>query len=71
MTPVSKFQEVLESIEVLSISEQEALIYIVQRRLAKQRRKQIAANIGQAMEEHRTGEVVRGNVDEIMAKLKE
>ncbi|KAF3885919.1 MULTISPECIES: hypothetical protein [Nostocales] len=71
MTQASKFEQVLESVETLSIEEQEALIDLVQRRLAEQRRSEIAANIAQAQAEYQAGKVFRGTVEQIIAELRQ
>ncbi|WP_407884663.1 hypothetical protein [Scytonema sp. NUACC26] len=71
MTQASKFEQVLESVETLSIEEQEALIDLVQRRLAEQRRSEIAANIAQAQAEYQAGKVFRGTVEQVIAELRQ
>ncbi len=71
MIPVSKFQEVLASVDALSVDEQEILIDIIKKRLTESRRNEIAANITESMEEYKTGKVVRGTVDDILAELNE
>lgn len=69
MTQITSFNEILESVEKLSVEDQEALIDLVQRRLVERRRTEIATNIVKAQEEYQTGQVFRGNVDELMAEL--
>jgi len=71
MVPVSKFEQVLESIETLSVDEQEVLIDVLCHRLAEQRRDEIAANIAQAQEDYRTGKVFRGTVDQLLNELRQ
>ncbi len=71
MTQFSKFQQVLENVESLSLDEQEALIDLVCRRLKERRRDDIATNIAQAQIDYQTGNVFRGTVAEIMAELRE
>lgn len=65
------FNEVLEIVETLSAEDQEALIEVVRRRGAEQRRMEIAANIVVAHEEYKAGKGRRVTVDELMAELKE
>lgn len=65
----SLFEAVLESVEALSVEDQEALIDLIRRRLVEKRRAEIAANITKAQEEYQTGKVLRGNVDQLMAEL--
>jgi len=69
MTSVSRLDQVLESIEDLSVDEQETLIDLIRHRLAERRRSEIAANIAQAQVEYQTGKVFRGTVTQIMDEL--
>ncbi|MBG1242537.1 MULTISPECIES: hypothetical protein [unclassified Nostoc] len=70
MTSVSRLDQVLESIEDLSVDEQETLIDLISHRLAERRRSEIAANIAQAQVEYQTGKVFRGTVTQIMDELR-
>jgi hypothetical protein len=70
MTSVSRLDQVLESIENLSVDEQETLIDLISHRLAERRRSEIAANITQAQVEYQTGKVFRGTVTQIMDELR-
>ncbi|HYX18814.1 MULTISPECIES: hypothetical protein [unclassified Nostoc] len=70
MTSVSRLDQVLESIENLSVDEQEALIDLIRHRLAERRRSEIAANIAQAQVEYQAGKVFRGTVTQIMDELR-
>jgi hypothetical protein len=67
----SSFNAVLESIEALPTEEQEILLDLIQRRLIERRRTEIADNISQSTQEHQSGQVFRGTVDELMAELKD
>jgi len=69
MAIISRFDRVLESIETLSLDEQEALIDLVKRRLAEKRREEIAANIAQAQAEYQSERIFRGTVAEVMDEL--
>ena len=69
MTQITSFYEILESVEQLSVEDQEALIDLVRRRLVERRRAEIATNIVKAQEEYKTGQVFRGTVDELMTEL--
>ncbi|HAA30015.1 MAG TPA: hypothetical protein DCE56_22920 [Cyanobacteria bacterium UBA8553] len=69
MTQITSFNEILESVEKLSVEDQEALIDLVRRRLVERRRSEIATHIVKAQEEYQTGQVMRGTVDELMAEL--
>ncbi|MEH1785325.1 MAG: hypothetical protein V7L23_06950 [Nostoc sp.] len=70
MTSFSRLDQVLESIEDLSVDEQEALIDLIRHRLAERRRSAIAANISQAQVEYQTGKVFRGTVTQIIDELR-
>ncbi len=70
MTLLSSFDAVLESVEALSVEEQEALLDLVRRRLVERRRSEIAANIARAQEEYQSGKMSWGTVDELMAELR-
>ncbi|WP_375495187.1 hypothetical protein [uncultured Nostoc sp.] len=70
MTSFSRLDQVLESIEDLSVDEQEALIDLIRHRLAERRRSAIAANIAQAQVEYQTGKVFRGTVTQIIDELR-
>lgn len=71
MEQASKFEQVLESVESLSVDEQEALLALVHRRLAERRRSEIAANITQAQTDYQIGQVFRGTVEQIMDELRQ
>ena len=71
MTQISNFERVLDSVEALSVDEQEALIQLVQRRLTERRREEIAANIAQAKAEYQAGTVFRGTVDQVIDELRQ
>jgi hypothetical protein len=71
MTQLSRFEQVLESVEDLSPDEQEALINLIRHRLAERRRDLIAANISQAQVEYKAGKVFRGSLTQIMDELRE
>ncbi|MCC5667527.1 hypothetical protein LC653_27510 [Nostoc sp. CHAB 5784] len=70
MTSFSRLDQVLESVENLSVDEQEALIDLIRHRLAERRRSEISANITQAQVEYQTGKVFRGTVTQIMDELR-
>lgn len=69
MLQASKLDQVLESIEVLSIEEQEMLIDLINRRLVEKRRDEIAKNIAQAQKDYEEGNAFQGSVEDIIAEL--
>jgi DNA replication initiation complex subunit (GINS family) len=68
---VSSFQTALETIEGLTLEEQEMLFEIVYHRFIERRRAGLAGEITTAREAYRRGEVQRGSVEELMAELAE
>jgi len=64
-TTLSPFQDVLDLIERLPASDQEALIEIVAHRLREQRRAEIAANAQATLEAFREGRARYGSVDDL------
>lgn len=71
MQPASKFEQVLGSVELLSVDEQEALLDLVHRRLAERQRYEIAAKITQAQTDYQAGRLFRGTVEQIMDELRQ
>jgi len=65
------FQEVLDIIELLSESQRESLIDIVQHRLIEQRREKLVQNIKEARCEYARGEIRKGTVEDLMKELSE
>ena len=68
-TTASKFQRVIEAVEALPPTDQLLLIEIIRQRLIEQRREELAAEIAEAREAYRLGEVRRGTVAELMEDL--
>lgn len=69
MDRASHFEIVLESVETLPEEDQLVLIDLIRKRLAEQRRAEIAANIAETRQEYQAGRVQRGTVEELMAEL--
>ena len=63
------FGEVLEAIDQLSFDEQETLIDILHRRLAKQGRKQLVAEIEAAQQEFMEGKCQPTTADDLMKEI--
>ena len=70
MPQTMQFSQILEMIDYLSFDEQDDLINIVKHRQIEKRREQIAQNISQARQDYQKGNVFRGNIDDIIAELK-
>jgi hypothetical protein len=71
ITATSKFQELIDSIEELSIEDQELLLEIAHKRLIEQKRSKLEERIAEARESYRKGEVRRGTVADLMKVLDE
>ena len=69
MPQVSKLNQVLESIEVLPVEDQEMLLGLLNKRLIERRRDEIAQNIKQAQEDYDKGKLFRGSVNDVIAEL--
>lgn len=67
----SRFQEVIETVEALPPDDQELLIEILRQRLIQHRRAELAAEVQEARQAYRKGEVRRGTVADLMEELEE
>ena len=67
----STFQAALETVEKLTLGDQEMLVEIVRRRLIEQRRAELVKDIAATREAYRHGDVRRGTVGDLMAELVE
>jgi len=65
----STFQKAIETIENLSLSDQEALLELLQKRLIEQRRKILVHEIAEVRQEYAQGQVRFGSVTDFMAEL--
>ena len=65
----SHFQKLIETIEALPIDDQESLIEIIRQRLIQRRRAELVAEVVEARNAYRKGEVHRGTVADVMEDL--
>ena len=65
----SRFQQVIEVIETLSLDDQEILLDILGKRLHALRRAQLCQEIIETRQEYKEGKVTLGNVDDFLAAL--
>jgi U3 small nucleolar ribonucleoprotein component len=63
------FGEVLDTVEQLSLEDQEALTDIIRRRIIEQRRAELAKDIQEAQEEFKAGSARPVTPDELMAEI--
>jgi len=67
----SSFQNLIDMIESLPIDDQELLIEIVLCHLNQRRRTELEAEVAEAREAYKKGEVRRGTVDDLMKDLED
>ena len=65
----SDLQRVIEDVERLPIDDQMLLVDIIRRRLIEYRRSQLVAEVAEAREAYRAGEVRRGSVDDLLRDM--
>lgn len=63
------FDEVLESVENLEISQKEMLIDIVQKRMSLQRRNEIITDVRNSRKDYVSGNVNRGSSKDLMREI--
>jgi hypothetical protein len=69
MTPAMQFSEILEALDRLTLDEQEALVGIVQRRLAEQGRRRVVADVQESRREFAVGACRPATTDELMGEI--
>ncbi|TYQ26729.1 hypothetical protein PseudUWO311_11530 [Pseudanabaena sp. UWO311] len=63
------FQQIIDSIEGLSIEDQDYLFELIRKRRIESRRQEILANSEEVMRSFKNGTAKRGSVDELIADL--
>ncbi|MBW4683140.1 MAG: hypothetical protein KME19_24100 [Microcoleus vaginatus WJT46-NPBG5] len=63
------FQEIIDSVEQLSLEEQENLFELIKKRRIEKRRFEIAANAKATLESLKEGTAKKGSVDDLIADL--
>lgn len=63
------FQEIIDSIEKLSIEDQDYLLELFQKRRIENRRLEIATKAQETLEAVKAGKAKRGTVDDLIADL--
>lgn len=71
ITETSKFQKLIDSIEELSLDEQELLIEIVRHHLDMKRRSELIAEVSEARRAYKKGEFKQGTVTDLMKDMEE
>ena len=67
----SAFQSAIDAVRALSFEDQEALLALLQKRLAEQRRDALSQNVAEVRDEFVQGNVTFGSVDDFMAGLED
>jgi selenocysteine lyase/cysteine desulfurase len=65
----SQFQQALDTVEALSPDDQQALVELVQHRLAENRRHEIARHASDTLEAVRSGKACKGSLDDLKRDL--
>ncbi len=65
----SHFQQALDTVEALSPDDQQALVELVQHRLAERRRHEIAHHASDTLEAVRAGKACKGSLDDLKRDL--
>jgi hypothetical protein len=63
------FQEIIDSIESLSLEDQDYLFELIRKRRIENRRAEILANAHEVMQAFQDGTAKRGSVDDLIADL--
>ena len=63
------FQQIIDSIEGLSIEDQDYLFELIRKRRIENRRQEILANSEEVMKSFKDGTAKRGSVDDLIADL--
>ena len=66
---ISRFQELIETVEALPPDEQETLVEIIHLRLAQGKRAQLIEDVAQARDAFKRGDVRRGSAADLMAEV--
>ena len=66
---IISFQEIIDSVEKLSLDEQDYLFELIKKRRIEKRRLEIAANAKATLESLKQGTAKTGSVDDLMADL--
>lgn len=65
------FQELIESVEALSIEDREMLVEIINKRIIEQRRDRLVAEMEESLEAYSRGDVRIGTVYDLIKDLEE
>ncbi|VXD23311.1 conserved hypothetical protein [Planktothrix serta PCC 8927] len=66
---IISFQEIIDSVEKLSLDDQDYLFELIKKRRIEKRRLEIAANAKATLESLKKGTAKKGSVDDLIADL--
>lgn len=66
---ISAFQRAIDAVEFLSLQDQEAVLALLQKRVADQRRQELRQSVAEVRHEFAQGNVQFGSIDDFMAGL--
>ncbi len=69
MASTTKFDEILNKIDFMSIEEQEILLEILKNRYKERRRELILANAKKTLEEYKAGLTSEGSAEDLIKEL--
>ena len=67
----SVFQKAIEGVERLPVDDQMLLVEIIRQRMIQHRRGELIAQVAEAREAYRLGNVRRGSADDLLQELEE
>lgn len=65
------FQDLIDAVESLPLDDQSMLVELINKRIIEKRRAELVAEVGEAREAFRKGEVKRGTVEDLMKDLED
>lgn len=65
------FQDLIDAVESLPLDDQSMLVELINKRINEKRRAELVAEVGEAREAFRKGEVKRGTVEDLMKDLED
>lgn len=71
MEQIITFEQMLDNISRMSAEEQLMLAEIIKKRIAEQRRKEIAYNVKESLEKYNSGEAKTGSIDDLIKELED
>lgn len=65
------FQDLIDAVESLPLDDQSMLVELINKRITEKRRAELVAEVGEAREAFRKGEVKHGTVEDLIKDLKD